>query len=151
MLITASPRPSLYQNGVFLLKLCPDCLSNYKKSKAGKTARKDGGAWGKRRWPEWVYHQQHTRKCLKHHAQGLADCAARRSRLLQATPSWADRAAILSIYQEAVRLSSGGSIAYEVDHIVPLQGELVCGLHTHHNLQVIAAVINRKKSNQFVV
>jgi len=133
----------------FFMRLCPDCLSSYKKSYEGKAARKNGGAWGAQRWPDWIYHQQPTRKCLKHHAQALANGAARRSKLLQATPEWADKKAIGNLYKEAVCLSSGGLVAYEVDHIVPLNGELVCGLHTQQNLQVITADSNRKKSNKF--
>jgi len=40
-------------------------------------------------------------------------------------------------------------IQYEVDHIIPLQGKKVCGLHTANNLQVIPMSDNRKKNNQF--
>jgi 5-methylcytosine-specific restriction endonuclease McrA len=131
------------------MRLCPDCLSNYKNSKDGKYARKHGQAWGKRQWPESLYHDQPTRKCDKHHAQSLADSAARRARINEATPTWADRTAILNVYKDAVSLSSNESTAYEVDHIVPLNGEIVCGLHVAYNLQVITASENKRKSNKF--
>ena len=39
---------------------------------------------------------------------------------------------------------------WQVDHVIPLQGKLVSGLHVPHNLRVIPAVINRSKSNRFV-
>jgi len=36
-----------------------------------------------------------------------------------------------------------------VDHIIPLIHPLVCGLHNEHNLQVLTAVQNMRKSNDF--
>lgn len=42
-------------------------------------------------------------------------------------------------------------IAWQVDHIVPLQGQLVSGLHVWYNLDVIPATINQSKNNRFEV
>lgn len=67
--------------------------------------------------------------------------AKRTANKLKATPAWADLAAINTIYQEAARLG------LEVDHIVPLQGRTVCGLHVSHNLQLLTKSENSRKSN----
>tara|TARA_R110000796_G_C14372174_1_gene414147 strand:+ start:54 stop:644 length:591 start_codon:yes stop_codon:yes gene_type:complete len=77
--------------------------------------------------------------------------AKRRAQKLQATPAWADQDAIKAIYAEAQRLQETLGIEFHIDHIVPLQGELVCGLHVESNLQVIPAILNLKKSNKFKV
>lgn len=75
-------------------------------------------------------------------------CAKRRAQKLSATPPWADLATIEAIYAEARRLTDETGIPHEVDHIHPLQGENFCGLHVPHNLQVIPAEQNRRKSNK---
>lgn len=67
---------------------------------------------------------------------------------LGATPAWADQTKITAIYTEAQRLTELTGIRHEVDHVVPLQSRLVCGLHVEHNLQVIPATVNRSKSNR---
>ena len=131
------------------MKLCPDCLSNFK-SKGRKRLEKLG-LWGKNNWPSHLYHDGQTRKCEKHHAQSLADSAARRSRLLSSTPSWADKAEIKNIYAEAIILTKKTGVKHEVDHVVPLKGAFVCGLHVASNLRPIPHYENRRKSNKFDV
>jgi len=131
------------------MRTCPDCLSIYKKSKAGRAARKSHGAWGHGHWPTDVYHSQPTSKCFKHHTQSLADSAARRAGIEQACPAWANRKEIKRIYEECTRMTQKTGIPHEVDHIVPLHGVNVSGLHVHWNLQVIRASKNRIKSNKF--
>jgi len=54
------------------------------------------------------------------------------------------REEILKIYEEARH--SGLS----VDHIVPLRGKLVCGLHVPWNLQIMPLIENIKKGNKYV-
>jgi 5-methylcytosine-specific restriction endonuclease McrA len=58
-------------------------------------------------------------------------------------PAWADLSAISSIYAEAKRLGM------QVDHIIPLKGETVSGLHVHSNLRLLSREENRAKSNTF--
>jgi hypothetical protein len=71
--------------------------------------------------------------------------ARRRAEALKATPAWADHKAIRAVYAKARRLTAESGIQHEVDHVVPLKGRKVCGLHVHQNLQVITRLANRRK------
>lgn len=73
--------------------------------------------------------------------------AVRRATCKQQTPSWADKEQIVMWYEVAKVLSRGG-VKFHVDHVLPLRGEDVCGLHSHDNLQVLPWHLNLKKSNQ---
>ena len=76
--------------------------------------------------------------------------AVMRATKLKATPGWANKFFIKEIYDLASRrtkLKSGGYEQWDVDHIVPLNSPLVCGLHVEHNLQIIPRFENQAKSN----
>jgi hypothetical protein len=71
--------------------------------------------------------------------------ASRRAAKVNATPSWADMTAITKVYAAAKELSKRTGVLHVVDHIVPLRGKSVCGLHVEHNLQVISDIANKVK------
>lgn len=66
----------------------------------------------------------------------------RRADMLERTPPWADLSAIKQFYKECPE-------GYHVDHIVPLRGKNVSGLHVLENLQYLTAEENLRKSNKF--
>ncbi len=71
---------------------------------------------------------------------------------LNRTPPWLskdDFRFIELFYKESDRLTKETGVRYNVDHIVPLQGKNVSGLHVPWNLQVITEEENFKKHNNF--
>lgn len=73
--------------------------------------------------------------------------------LMQRTPAWLDEVDFFEmeciyVYCGAIRAIG---LQYEVDHIVPLQGKTVSGLHVPSNLQVIHRTENRSKSNKMEI
>lgn len=79
-----------------------------------------------------------------------ADCAKKAARR-RAAPAWLSldqRREIRDIYQRSALLTAGTGIRHEVDHIVPLNGDAVCGLHVPWNLQILTAKENSEKSNR---
>lgn len=79
--------------------------------------------------------------------------ATRRASKKQACPDWLTEEhhqQMLDIYTKAVSLTEQSELQYHVDHIVPLQSDLVCGLHVPWNLQIIIASDNLKKSNKLM-
>jgi hypothetical protein len=84
-------------------------------------------------------------------AERSAMRARARASRLNATPSWLNKKDIEDIhfvYRTAAKLTDETGIQHEVDHIVPLQGKKVCGLHVAWNLEAIPASVNRAKGNK---
>lgn len=78
--------------------------------------------------------------------------AKRRAAKIQRTPKWLsnkDRFFLKEIYSLAKEREKYTNIKWHVDHIIPLQGEFVSGLHVPSNLQVIPAIENIRKKNRY--
>lgn len=80
-----------------------------------------------------------------------AQSSRRRGAQLNATPAWANHAAINAAYEACDFLNMVTGEWHHVDHIVPLRNKRVCGLHVPHNLQILPAEENLRKSNKFEV
>jgi 5-methylcytosine-specific restriction endonuclease McrA len=75
----------------------------------------------------------------------------RHDALRRATPRWLSteqKTAIQSVYDRARSMTLSSGILHHVDHIIPLKGRAVCGLHVSWNLQVLTRDENVRKSNK---
>jgi len=66
----------------------------------------------------------------------------------KATPAWADSKKIEHIYIFAKAKEHLTGNKMHVDHIIPLQSDIVCGLHVENNLQILSAFDNISKGNK---
>lgn len=81
--------------------------------------------------------------------QSRARVNARRNQLRAARPPWANKFFIREIYELAQLRTMATGIPHEVDHIVPLTHELVCGLHCEQNMQILTSTANKSKLNRY--
>ncbi len=79
----------------------------------------------------------------------IASSVRRRKALLQAIPKWADESKMADFYAKATELTIQTGIKHNVDHIVPIQSKIVCGLHAEHNLQILPKRENIRKGNRW--
>jgi hypothetical protein len=79
----------------------------------------------------------------KNYHRYLVAKAKRRALLKQALPKFADLKKIREIYKDCPK-------GFHVDHIIPLNSKLVCGLHVEWNLQYLPAKDNLSKSNKLI-
>ena len=70
------------------------------------------------------------------------------SRLKERIPAWANMERIKEWYRMAQMVTKLSGVQHTVDHIIPLCGDLVSGLHVENNLQILPFSENSKKSNK---
>lgn len=84
-----------------------------------------------------------------------AYCAKHRAAKLKRMVAWADLNKIKEVYADCEEVNLAASTAgctekFVVDHVIPLQGKFVSGLHIETNLQIITASDNLTKGNKFI-
>lgn len=87
----------------------------------------------------------------KNRGKRNADWIEYQTRKMNAMPKWLtkeERDFIISLYKHAKYIEKMFGIKCHVDHIIPLRGENVCGLHVPWNLQILTAEDNLKKGNR---
>lgn len=107
-----------------------------------------------------IYYQKNKNHCRLRHKKWTLKNTARSSKIkakyraakINSAPNWLsenDYKWIEWIYVQRQRLTEFTGIMHHVDHIHPLQGKNICGLHVPWNLQILTATENLNKSNKY--
>lgn len=140
------------RNGKYLRSHCKECRAIYEADWRKKSP--DFAEKNREKYREWYYKDPARTKAMKaawvanNRAKWNSKTARHNATKLRATPKWAAPEKVEEFYFAADFLGMVTGEWYHVDHIVPLQSKLVCGLHTEQNLQVLPASDNLRKSNR---
>lgn len=86
----------------------------------------------------------------KHKDIFIGRVISRRGRTKKGSVLWADQNKIRTYYRLASNLNKfHGYVKYHVDHVVPLKGKTVSGLHVHNNLKILLSSENKSKFNKW--
>ncbi len=111
--------------------------------------RKASNKWYAKNSKEANVRQRTNYHLNKHNGKATSKAAKRRAIKLQANPLWANDEYIKLWFNLAKIEEKRTGRKVEVDHIVPLQGANVCGLHCEDNMQLLFMTDNRAKGNKF--
>lgn len=129
------------------MKTCPCCGVSKPLSDYSRTKSRSSGHQHKCKVCHYAANRDwrllNRGKCNSHNA-------SYKSSKRQSTPNWADVDQIRKTYELAKWVSTLYNKPFEVDHIVPLRGKAVCGLHVENNLQILPMNDNRSKSNKLI-
>lgn len=106
-----------------------------------KNPNHSGAAEAKKKWKQENPHKVR------------ADTIKRRVAKMRRTPAWLteeDYWMIEQAYELAALRKKMFGFSWHVDHVIPLQGEMVSGLHVPTNLQVIPWIVNVSKANKYL-
>ena len=135
-----------YKKGKYYSSRCKDCFKLY-------TCPKEKAEYDRARrikHGDKLREYDRKRSQLPHRKASKRDWSRKRKMTVaNQTPVWANQDYIKRLYKDAVTISRITGVDYEVDHIIPLHGENVSGLHVQGNLRIITAEENRKKRNEF--
>lgn len=130
---------------------CKLCRSGLKRKKSINT---ESRKIARKKWAAknpGYHNSYHKAKRIENPIPYRARVNCRRRTFRQATPKWLSkeqRQELKQFYKDALELSWMSVGGLEVDHIVPLQGKNVSGLHVPWNLQIIPTFDNRSKGNK---
>ncbi len=133
-------------------RACVKCalLKSIKNRAAGLSAERTRRAYAK----HTAKHKARIQKWKLENPDKTAESTARRrAAKLKRTPAWLtkdQRRQMRRLYEEAARRTRETGVKWQVDHIVPLLGNGVCGLHVPWNLQLLTGLENQKKGNKIL-
>ena len=128
------------------------CSVSYKKASPERIEKKN------KITQQWREKNKERRKeynqvyAKQHQAKRTSLERKRQAAKLNRTPAWLtdfDKLKIECLYQVAAMRTRESGYAWHVDHIIPLQGKTVSGLHVPSNLRVIPATENLRKNNLY--